>query len=1700
MKKKIWILSMIFISCMFLITSTQETYANTLTPTYEFKDNLVKNHRLLYTSTSTTIDDWIIDATYHLNTEATRTLKFGTTVENGFRNVVRNDNLKPTDYDNWTLGAENTTGVFRSISKLSTRYDNSQPYLQNIRQVIDVKPNTAYTYYIVARAISEDGGALPEGNNIGLRIMPGDRSAVPGASYMSDPDLRLTENITRKQWDFNSGSNTTISLSLRFLKRNNVIIEIEAVGLVEQVKYLPQRNAFNLFEDRFDSGLYFMSKEDFDSQVATARTQLNASAVTDEIRNDVNARLDRAIALRAIIDQAYASIDDLYTDSSKTAIKDSVTNEMISNLRTQINNDVSPAYLSDMMSKLDNAQLIKDIQDEKITQADYLRQVAANFKDMVDSLSDLTESEKATYKSQIDTTLNQQLLIIPQGTSVVDVQEKSATANQKILDVFLLAAQVNAKNKVDNEAEKLISELDSLTSLTEAEKQAYIDEINSKANVAKDAISLADSKEAADQLRDQFLSELNLLDTTIYQTNAKQAIDNKVEELTQGQISPQMQAIIDAQKALIDLETNPAIIKDLEEKALEMIELQHEKEQAILALTNKTETLKNEIDALANLTEVEKETFKDNLDAILLDKVTNINNKETKEDVSTSLNNGNTLLNAEKLEATKKDAMNLVDREVDRLIEMVQDSTKLTSDQKQSFIDALEEKRTEINTNIDESTNQQAVNNAKNNGLSDLEDMDLAIYKQEAKNEIQNKFDDAVAEINDLANLTQDQKDALIDKLTDLKEVGEKAIDDAETKAVIDRIVSSVVNDFDQQIDVATAKAESNLETALTIYKDLFEREYQNKLSDVNSLNSLTTDQKNQVIDLLTSIKVDAFDAMDNATSVSELQAIYRQNEQLLINARDEAFLQNNKNIAANDVVALYDQLVIFVDELTYLTEAEKDLFKSELLTIKDQGLTNINNATTTSQVTTARNQAISSLNNKRIEIYRKDSDNLIEVEHQNLIDLIRAITDLSETKQDQFIEDALEIYEKAKTDLLATTTINQMDRLRDQVIASLTNVYLEARVEEIVDKGLAKAQLKTDLETKYLDAVAKINGLTHLTETEKQSYLEQLLTERNTGINLIDTAKTVDLAEIKYLDAVSNIDAIILDAVKVDTLAYIFKHVQDLTEGGTLNQDLAEKIIELNTNINNATSEGDIETILTEGLADFDVLFEDLLVDKKKEVKDALEAYAKDNEDLEEKAIIETYVNQVTTTNFGDDILINEIIQNGKAALDQLYQDRLDSKKGEVKTLLETYAGSPRSQEVNQIIQDAVDLVIITNYDDETRVNQIVDDAKTLILERLKTEAKADIDLLKQEEMTPEIEQMITDAKAAIDAATTPEEVKSLLEQKQREIQNQYIIEEVENAKNELDDYMGEDASDYIKDLVEKAKDALDDATSTEEVNSIVAETKILIDERRALEVEIEAAKEELDNSLPLDASDVLRAIVSEGKDSLVDATTKEELDQMVADIIDSINNQILAEAKMDAKDRLNIFAGTNPNQSLTAILNAEKAMIDTATTTDQIDTLVVSGLRALTNEMLEQIFIRPRSTEMTSILNSYLNEVTMKSTEAELNDILERAQTAFNNQVLLEAKQAAKQELDDALGDNPTDEMIKAVEDAKDRIDNATSKEEIETIKNDTKDALKDMDKEVEPAQEVNVLEIVVFVESAVIVFLLLFIGIVLFKKRNI
>ena len=328
-------------------------------------------------------------------------------------------------------------------------------------------------------------------------------------------------------------------------------------------------------------------------------------------------------------------------------------------------------------------------------------------------------------------------------------------------------------------------------------------------------------------------------------------------------------------------------------------------------------------------------------------------NTFTINEVESDLSDGVTIPKAPTPTLNKDGAKNEVNTAFTNKSDQVNRDTSLTNEEKVEVIGLAETAKNDAIRNIDSAQDETALNNAKNNGVTNIGNVTLPrkAKKAEAKEAIRQAANTKRGEIDKQAGLTEDEKTTAKQTVTDKETAALSAVDTATTNALVEQAKTNGIGEINKVTATGAKKAEAirAVEAARTT-----------KDQEIDGNNDLTTEEKTEVKKQTAKAKEDAVNAINTATTdVTVEQA--KTNGIGEINKVTATGTKKAEAIRAVEAARTTKDQAI--DGNNDLTTEEKTEVKKQTAKVKEDAVNAINSATTAALVEAAKTNGINAIN-----------------------------------------------------------------------------------------------------------------------------------------------------------------------------------------------------------------------------------------------------------------------------------------------------------------------------------------------------------------------------------------------------------------------------------------------------------------------------------------------------------------------------------------------------------------------------------------------------------------------------------------------------------------------------------------------------------------------------------------------------------------
>ncbi|HCW7838652.1 TPA: DUF1542 domain-containing protein [Staphylococcus aureus] len=857
-----------------------------------------------------------------------------------------------------------------------------------------------------------------------------------------------------------------------------------------------------------------------------------------------------------------------------------------------------------------------------------IAQKASERKTAIEAMNDSTTEEQQAAKDKVDQAVVTANADIDNATANTDV-DNAKTTNEATIAAITPDANVKpaAKQAIADKVQAQETAIDANNGSTTEEKEAAKQQVQTEKTAADAAIDAAHSNVEVEAAKNAEIAKIEAIQpATTTKDNAKQAIATKANERKTA--IAQTQDITAEEIAAANADVDNAVTQA--NSNIEAANSQNDVDQAkttgetsidqVTPTVNKKATARNEITAILNnkLQEIQATPDATDEEKQAADAEANTENGKANQAISAATTNAQVdeakanaeaAINAVTPKVVKKQAAK---DEIDQLqatqTNVINNDQNATNEEKEAAIQQLATAVTDAKNNITAATDDNGVDTAKDAGKNSIQSTQPATaVKSNAKNEVDQAVTTQNQAIDNTTGATTEEKNAAKDLVLKAKE-----------KAYQDILNAQTTNDVTQIKDQAVADIQGI--TADTTIKDVAKDELATKANEQKALIAqtadATTEEKEQANQQVDAQLTQGNQNIENAQSIDDVNT-----------AKDNAIqaidpIQALTDVKTNARAELLTEMQNKITEILNNNETTNEEKGNDIGPVRaayEEGLNNINAATTTGDVTTAKDTAVQKVQQLHANPVKKPAGKK---------ELDQAAAD-KKTQIEQTPNASQQEINDAKQEV--DTELNQAKTNVDQ---SSTNEYVDNAVKE----GKAKinavktfSEYKKDALAKIEDAYnAKVNEADNSnasTSSEIAEAKQKLAELKQTADQNVNQATSKDDIEVQIHNDLDNINDYTIptgkkESATTDLYAYADQKKNNISADTNATQDekqQAIKQVDQNVqtaleNINNGVDNGDVDDALTQGKAAIDTIQVDATV--KPKANQAIEAKAEDTKE----------------------------------------------------------------------------------------------------------------------------------------------------------------------------------------------------------------------------------------------------------------------------------------------------------------------------------------------------------------------------------------------------------------------------------------------------------------------------------------------------
>ncbi|HEJ6812734.1 TPA: DUF1542 domain-containing protein [Staphylococcus aureus] len=848
-------------------------------------------------------------------------------------------------------------------------------------------------------------------------------------------------------------------------------------------------------------------------------------------------------------------------------------------------------------------------------------------QEIQNSNASTTEEKQAAY-TELDTKKQEARTNLDAANTNSDVTTAKDNSIAAINQVQAATTKKSdAKAEIAQKASERKTAIDGNNGSTTEEKAAAKQQVQTEKTTADAAIDAAHTNAEVEAAKKAAIAKIEAIQpATTTKDNAKEAIATKANERKTA--IAQTQDITAEEIAAANADVDNAVTQA--NSNIEAANSQNDVDQAkttgensidqVTPTVNKKATARNEITAILNnkLQEIQATPDATDEEKQAADAEANTENGKANQAISAATTNAQVdeakanaeaAINAVTPKVVKKQAAK---DEIDQLqatqTNVINNDQNATTEEKEAAIQQLATAVTDAKNNITAATDDNGVDQAKDAGKNSIQSTQPATaVKSNAKNDVDQAVTTQNQAIDNTTGATTEEKNAAKDLVLKAKE-----------KAYQDILNAQTTNDVTQIKDQAVADIQGI--TADTTIKDVAKDELATKANEQKALIAqtadATTEEKEQANQQVDAQLTQGNQNIENAQSIDDVNT-----------AKDNAIqaidpIQASTDVKTNARAELLTEMQNKITEILNNNETTNEEKGNDIGPVRaayEEGLNNINAATTTGDVTTAKDTAVQKVQQLHANPVKKPAGKK---------ELDQAAAD-KKTQIEQTPNASQQEINDAKQEV--DTELNQAKTNVDQ---SSTNEYVDNAVKE----GKAKinavktfSEYKKDALAKIEDAYnAKVNEADNSnasTSSEIAEAKQKLAELKQTADQNVNQATSKDDIEVQIHNDLDNINDYTIptgkkESATTDLYAYADQKKNNISADTNATQDEKQQAIkQVDQNvqtalesINNGVDNGDVDDALTQGKAAIDAIQVDATV--KPKANQAIEVKAEDTKE----------------------------------------------------------------------------------------------------------------------------------------------------------------------------------------------------------------------------------------------------------------------------------------------------------------------------------------------------------------------------------------------------------------------------------------------------------------------------------------------------
>ena len=756
----------------------------------------------------------------------------------------------------------------------------------------------------------------------------------------------------------------------------------------------------------------------------------------------------------------------------------------------------------------------------------------------IDANNDLTAEEKQAAKEEAKKKADASKEAIDNATTNAEVDQAKDNGTTEVKAVNPQpVAKTEAKKAIDDALKAKNDEIGARTDLTDEEKTAAKEEAKAKADAAKQAVDKATTNADVENAKTTGVADVNSLNpVAVKKPEAKKAIDEALKakeaeiDANNDLTAEEKQAAkeeakkkADAAKEAIDNTTTNAEVEQAKTAGTTSVDsvnpTAQAKPAAKQAIDDALKAKNDEIDARTDLTDEEKTAAKAEAKKKADAAKEAIDNATTNAGVEQAKDNGTTEVKAvDPQPVAKTEAKKAIDEALKAKEAAIDANNDLTYEEKAAAKQEAQDKAAAAKTAIDNATTNAAVEQAKDNGTTEVKAVDQqSVAKTEAKKAIDDALRAKNDEIDARTDLTDEEKTAAKAEAKKKADAAKEAIDNATTNAEVNQAKTNGTLDVTSVNPQPVAKPEA---------KKAIDEVLKAKNDEIDARTDLTDEEKVKAKAYAQAKANAAKEEIDKATTNAEV-------DQAKVNGTTEVTSVNPQPEAKTEAKKAIDEALKSkndeIDTRTDLTEEEKTAAKAEAKAKADAAKEAIDKAKTNAEVGQAKTTGVT-------EVASVDPEALVKSAAKKAIDdklaeqlkVIANTPDATDEEKKAVADKAKQLAEEAKKAIDAAKTNADVKKLQADS---------EAKIEKKVPLVEAKPNARKAIDEEAKAKKAAIDGRTDISDKVKEllkAEVDEIVTQAKKAIDAASSVNELNKIEEAKKSEIKAVEEVRVPAEKV--------------------------------------------------------------------------------------------------------------------------------------------------------------------------------------------------------------------------------------------------------------------------------------------------------------------------------------------------------------------------------------------------------------------------------------------------------------------------------------------------------------------------------------------------------------------------------------